>query len=231
MKRLALLLLFGTALGWGQWMDDFAWWDSPISQNLNLTPDQHKQIQATIREFRDRLIEQRASVQKAEANLTDLMNDDQVNEAKTREMIDKVVAARSDLMRTVSLMSLRLRMVLTPQQWQELRRRRAQQLAQRRGPAGEGLGPAMGPAQPFRGQPQGGFAMSPARRQQILQRLRQLQRRMQQGADLTPADRQQILDRLRQIEQLLGGQPAIVEQGPPPPGAAAPKPAPAPQRF
>ena len=35
----------------------FPWWDRPIAQNLNLSPEQQKQIQATVREFRDRLIE------------------------------------------------------------------------------------------------------------------------------------------------------------------------------
>ncbi|MCL6544296.1 MAG: periplasmic heavy metal sensor [Bryobacteraceae bacterium] len=210
MRRFALLFAFAAALCWGQVIDDFPWWDSPIAQNLNLSPEQHKQIQATVREFRDRLIEQRAAVQKAEANLMDLMNEDQVNEAKTREMVEKVVAARSELMRTVSLMSVRLRTVLTREQWQELRRRRAQQLARRpQGPGVRlGLGTEAGPAlRPRLQQP-----LPAARRQLLLQRLRQLDRRLQQQAgQLSPREREEILERLRELEQIVAG-----EAGPPP---------------
>ncbi|MGQ9634808.1 MAG: Spy/CpxP family protein refolding chaperone [Bryobacteraceae bacterium] len=225
MKRFALLFALAAAICWGQLMDDFPWWDSPIAQDLKLSPEQRKQIQATVRDFRDRLIEQRAAVQKAEANLTDLMNEDQVNEAKTREMVEKVVAARSELMRTVSLMSMRLRIVLRPEQWQELRRRRAQQLAQR--PQGPGsrmaLGPEGGPApRPALQRP-----LPAARRQLLLQRLRQLNRQLQQRAgQLSPREREEILERLRELEQIVAGAgpPAGPQPGPerapvgPPPG-------------
>ena len=72
------------------------------------------------------------AVQIAEGNLRDLMNEDQVNEPKTREAIDKVVAARGELMRMVSQMTLRLRVVLTPQQWQRVQRVRAPRPAAQR---------------------------------------------------------------------------------------------------
>jgi len=225
MRRLLFLIVLSAALCCGQAMDDFAWWDSPIAQNLNLTPEQHKQIQAAVREFRDRLIEQRAAVQKSEANLMDLMNEDQVNEARTREMIDKVVSSRGELMRTLSLMSLRLRMVLTPQQWQELRARRGRQLAQRQ-PGGPGLGPGLGAAGRQAIRPRLQQPLPPARRQLLQQRLRQLDRRLQQGGPLNPEERQEILDRLHELQQLVAGEgepaPAAPARrgpsGPPPPG-------------
>ncbi len=123
MKRLIGILVFSAVLGWAQGPAVTAWWDSPVVQNLNLSPEQQRQIRSRVREYRDRLIDERAAVQRAEANLQDLLNDDQVNEARAREAIDRVVAARSDLLRSVSEMSLRLRVVLTSQQWQELRNR------------------------------------------------------------------------------------------------------------
>ncbi len=202
MKRLVFLFALAAALCFGQALEDFAWWDSPIAQNLNLTPEQQKQIRETVREFRDRLIEQRAGVQKAEAGFMDFLNDDQVNEARAKEAVEKLVVARGDLMRSVSLMSLRLRAVLTPQQWQELQRRRARQRSQ--GPQGRGA-PAPGLQQRLR---QRG-AMGPAQRAQIQQRLRQIDKRLEQAGDLTPAERQQLIEHLRQIEQALqaGGAP------------------------
>ncbi|HSW49769.1 MAG TPA: periplasmic heavy metal sensor, partial [Bryobacteraceae bacterium] len=114
MKHVIILVgLVFVAAATAQEPEVFAWWDRPIARNLDLTPEQTKQVQATVREFRDRLIEQRAAVQKADAHLRDLMEADQVNEALTREAIDKAVAARSELLRSVSLMSLKMRAVLT----------------------------------------------------------------------------------------------------------------------
>ncbi len=146
MKRLMLLLLLVAAVAAAQEPQPFDWWDRPMARALNLTPEQEKQVRATQREFRDRLLDQRTAVQKAEANLRDLMDEDQVNEARTREAIDRVVAARGDLMRSVSQMALEMRMVLTPQQWERVRRRTGQMLQQRRQQR-LGAGPA-GPAQP-----------------------------------------------------------------------------------
>jgi Spy/CpxP family protein refolding chaperone len=102
----------------------FPWWDSPIVRNLNLTEDQQKQIRATVRDYRDRLIELRAAAEKAEGALQDAMSEDPVDEAKANQAIERVVAARGDMMRTVSQMSVKLRKVLTPAQWQELQKRR-----------------------------------------------------------------------------------------------------------
>ena len=47
-----------------------------------------------------------------------------VDPGKANLAIDRLIAARSDLTRTLSELSLKLRMVLTEQQWQELQRRR-----------------------------------------------------------------------------------------------------------
>lgn len=127
MKKLVGLLVFCATLAWAQSPEMTAWWDSPVVQNLNLSRDQQIQIRTRVREYRDRLIERRAAVQKAEGNLQDVMNEDQVNEARAQEAIDRVVAARGDLLRSVSQMSLRLRLVLTPEQWQTLKARQAGQ--------------------------------------------------------------------------------------------------------
>jgi Spy/CpxP family protein refolding chaperone len=139
MKRLIVLLVVTVAFAMAQAPEAFPWWDRPIVQNLNLSPEQQQQIRATVREYRDRLIEQRANVQKAEARLQDEMNEDQVNDARANDAIDKLVAARGEIARTFSQMSLKLRMVLTPQQWQTLRARipqqgQAQRQQMRRGP-------------------------------------------------------------------------------------------------
>ena len=148
MKRLVGLLIVAAAFAMAQAPDDFPWWERPIAKNLNLSPEQQKQIRATVREYRDRLIELRANVQKAEARLQDEMNEDQVNEARASEAIEKLVAARSEMMRAVSQMSLKLRTVLTPQQWQRLRMRLSQQGQPLRQQMRGGMGPKRQPAPP-----------------------------------------------------------------------------------
>ena len=151
MRKLVGLIFVVAASALAQSPDQFAWWDSPLVQNLNLSMDQQKQIRGVVRESRDQLIEQRAAVQKAEGNLMDFMNEDKVDEAKARDAVDKVVTARADLMRTVSQMAVKLRVVLTPQQWQMIQRRRANQAIQRRQqlrPRGPLAGPQGDPQPP-----------------------------------------------------------------------------------
>ncbi|HLG95818.1 MAG TPA: periplasmic heavy metal sensor [Bryobacteraceae bacterium] len=103
----------------------YAWWSRPeIRRDLKLTPDQQRQIQSTVRQFRPRLIDIRAAVEKAEIDLQAQFDHDPVDPAKTNQAIDRLITARGDLTRTLSELSLRLRMLLTEQQWQELQRRR-----------------------------------------------------------------------------------------------------------
>jgi Spy/CpxP family protein refolding chaperone len=108
------------------------WWDGPVARDLGLSDNQNRQIRQVVRDSRGRLIELRAEVQKAEADLRDEMNSERVDSPRAEAAIEKVVAARSELMRAVSLMSLKLRMTLTAGQWQELQKRQARPIG---GPA------------------------------------------------------------------------------------------------
>jgi Spy/CpxP family protein refolding chaperone len=102
----------------------FPWWESGLVRDLNLSEEQQKQIQSTVREYRDRMIDLRAAVQKAEAQVQDLMNEDKPDVRRSNEAIDKLVNARSELTRVFSQMGFRIRGVLTQEQWRELQRRR-----------------------------------------------------------------------------------------------------------
>jgi Spy/CpxP family protein refolding chaperone len=132
MIRLLAALVMAAAAAAAQAPEPFAWWNSPLAANLNLTADQQRQIRAIVREYREPLIEKRAAVQVAEGRLQDAMNEDPVSEGRAKEAIEGVVAARGDLMRAVSTMALRMRMVLTAGQWQRVQQRRAAQAVQRR---------------------------------------------------------------------------------------------------
>jgi len=66
-------------------------------------------------------------VSRAEQELADQFNHEPIDPAKTNEAIERLVDARSDLTRTITQLSLKLRLVLSEQQWQELQRRRPAQ--------------------------------------------------------------------------------------------------------
>lgn len=101
----------------------YAWWSRPeITRSLNLTPVQRQQIRATVQQYRPHLLNVRSTVLRAEQDLTQEFNRSPVIPAKADEAIARLVDARSDLTRTLSEMSLKLRLVLTDQQWQELQR-------------------------------------------------------------------------------------------------------------
>jgi|SRR5581483_763751 len=103
----------------------YAWWSRPeIARDLNLSPAQRQQIRATVQQFRPHLMNVRTAVNQAEKTLEEQFNHDPIDAQKTNDAIERLVDARSDLTRTLSQLSLRLRLVLTEQQWQELQRRR-----------------------------------------------------------------------------------------------------------
>lgn len=123
MIRLMLLLFTAGALFAQAPPGYFNWWDSPIANDLNLSEDQKRQIRSIVQEYRDRLIDQHAALQKAELQFADLFAEQSPNPARVDAVIEQLVAARMDLTRTMSRMTLRLRGVLSPEQFQELQKR------------------------------------------------------------------------------------------------------------
>ena len=101
----------------------FPWWDSPLASGLELTDAQRTQIRSVTGEFRRRMTEVRDAVRKAESDLEAVFNEDTVDQRRGSEAIDRLTSARAEMTKAVAEMSLRMRAVLTPQQWQELRQR------------------------------------------------------------------------------------------------------------
>ena len=122
----------------------FPWWDSPIVSGLDLSDAQRTQIRTVIQEYRGKMMEVRGAVQKAEGDLDAVFNEDTVDQHRGSEAIERLTKARADMTKSVSEMSLRMRAVLTAQQWQELQRRQREQ-ASRIENAGRGSGPQRGP--------------------------------------------------------------------------------------
>ena len=121
----------------------FPWWDGPMVNGLDLTDAQRTQIRTVVQEYRGRMMEVRGAVQKAENDLAAVFNEDTVDQRRGSEVIDRLTKARADMTKSVSEMSLRMRAVLSSQQWQELQRRQQEQ-ASRIENAGHGSGSQRG---------------------------------------------------------------------------------------
>ena len=102
----------------------FPWWEGQMVRDLNLTDDQHKQIRTAVRDSRNRLIDLRAAVEKADLEIEDLLNEGGADSKRAADATNRLITARGDLTRAYTELSLKLRSVLTPQQWRELQRRR-----------------------------------------------------------------------------------------------------------
>ncbi len=121
----------------------FPWWESPLARELNLSEQQREKIAAIVRESRASLIDKRAAVEKAEAEIEDLFAEPVLDQAQAEQAIDRLVTARGELTRAFTELSLRLRMVLTQEQWKKLQERRA-----RWRPFGVRPGPPVPPGPP-----------------------------------------------------------------------------------
>ena len=121
---LGLLLLFSTCALAQAPRAYFPWWETPITRRLDLTEEQRDRIRSIVREYRDRMIDQRAAVEKAEAEIEDVFSEDDIGDAQASQAIDRLVSARSDLTRSFTEMSLRLRRVLSSSQWRDLQEHR-----------------------------------------------------------------------------------------------------------
>lgn len=138
------------------------WWNDPsMIEKLKLTDDQRKAMDAILLEHREKLIDMRASVEKAELGLEPLMHEDQPNESQILAQIDKIAQARAELEKANARFLLAIRGKLTPEQWKDLQAARNERMERhgwqqhsprREGGAGQEAPPP--PAGPG-GEPQG----------------------------------------------------------------------------
>ncbi len=125
MKHLVVfLLLLAPAVGANaQNHANFPWWNSPVRGDLGLTPAQSEKIRQVVHSYRDRLLDARNEVQKAQGDLEDIMNDPNVNVEAAKPVIERLANAHANANRVFLEMSVQLRSVLTLDQWRILVRR------------------------------------------------------------------------------------------------------------
>jgi Spy/CpxP family protein refolding chaperone len=107
-------------------------------ERLKLTNEQRKAFDNILLEHREKLIDLRAGLQKAELALEPLMRGNPPDEAAILAQIDKVAQARAELEKANAGFLLAIRSRLTPEQWEQLQAARANQGQTRgQGPIGQ----------------------------------------------------------------------------------------------
>lgn len=140
--RLTIAMLLLTAgIGHAQMSRSlFPWWEMGFTRDLNLSEQQQQQIREILRENRSKMIDLRAALEKAEGDVEDLFEDANADQRKANDVVDRAVAARGNMTRHFTTMSLQMRRILTAEQWKDLQARRNRFENMRRGPGGPGAG-------------------------------------------------------------------------------------------
>ena len=124
------------------------WWNNPkVIEKLKLTDDQRKSMDAIFQQHREKLVDLRGNVEKAEIEMEPLVKADQPNESAVLAQIDKVAQARAELEKANARFLFELRAKLTPDQWKQVQEFRQNRPGMRRdwkdgdrGPGGEDRG-------------------------------------------------------------------------------------------
>jgi Spy/CpxP family protein refolding chaperone len=99
-----------------------AWWtNATLVRRLGLTGEQRQKIEGIFDQYRSKIVQNKADLEKEEAALANMLDSEPLDPAKTVSAeIDKVIKARGDMERTYSNMTLEMRQVLSRTQWSQL---------------------------------------------------------------------------------------------------------------
>ena len=138
---LGLVLAAGVAAAQTFDVPQGRWWERPmVAGRLGLSPDQVKQLDSTTYTFARRMVDLKAAVEKAQIDLRAAAEAEPFAPDKVREAFAVLQQARTRLETERFDMLLKVRELLTPDQWSKL-----QQLARaRRAEKGDGGQPAPG---------------------------------------------------------------------------------------
>lgn len=101
--------------GGGKW-----WKNSEVVKAVGLTDEQVQRMEKIFQDYRLKLIDQHAALQKEEIAMEPLIESDNPDETKVAAQIDRIAAARAALEKSNALMMLGIRKVMTAEQWKKL---------------------------------------------------------------------------------------------------------------
>jgi Spy/CpxP family protein refolding chaperone len=107
------------------------WWKHPrVAAEINLTPDQVREMDDIFARARPKLVDGRAELEKRDGDLQEAI-DSNADRREIEARIGAVETARANLQKTRILMVLDMKQVLKPEQWERLVRLR-QEIRQHR---------------------------------------------------------------------------------------------------
>jgi hypothetical protein len=99
------------------------WWNDPtVAATAGLSKDQQRKMDEVFLQYRLKLIDLNAALEKEEVALEPLIAADSLDESKIAGQIDRVAQARAELEKANGRMLLGMRMVLTPEQWRKMQK-------------------------------------------------------------------------------------------------------------
>jgi Spy/CpxP family protein refolding chaperone len=99
-----------------------AWWkNSEVASKLKLTDQQVQQLESTFYQHRLKLVDLRANIEKQDLAMQQLLDAPTPNDSAIMAQVDQRSAARNQLDREFTQMTLDFRKILTPDQWKQLR--------------------------------------------------------------------------------------------------------------
>jgi Spy/CpxP family protein refolding chaperone len=100
---------------------DGKWWKRPrLAAEINLSPEQSREIENIFVRTRPRLIDLRADLEKKQLALQVSMEDKAVDRHHVEKEIEAVENARAELQKARALMILDMKQVLRQEQWERL---------------------------------------------------------------------------------------------------------------
>jgi Spy/CpxP family protein refolding chaperone len=97
------------------------WWQSSVTvKSLNLSDAQTKQLNQIQQAYVSRLMDLRSAVTKADDALEEVFKQPSADELKADAAVNQYADARDSMTRELTRMSLKMRAVLTDEQWQQL---------------------------------------------------------------------------------------------------------------
>jgi Spy/CpxP family protein refolding chaperone len=152
-RRLGVFVAAGLAAG-SVWAQPLAvppgrWWDRPrVAEALALTAEQRQSLDSTTLEHLRGMIDLKAKVEKSELDLRAVADAEPFDAKRARSAFATLQQARMNLEMARFEMLLKVREILSPQQWQQLKTFARARRAGRGGERGErspGEGEAPGP--------------------------------------------------------------------------------------
>lgn len=103
-------------------LPDGKWWKRPrIAAHIGLSSEQSREIEEIFVKSRGRLIDLKADLEKKQAELQDVMEDETADRRTVAQRIDAVENARAELQKARALMFLDMKGVLRTEQWERLK--------------------------------------------------------------------------------------------------------------